>query len=428
LLKCIGQRLAAQDFIELHRRDPRAFIRKRLLDFARIVLLLTRVMISSLQRELDSLFEQLGLASQSPTASAFCKARLKLRHSAFIELQQITAGFFYQHCPVVRRWCGLVVTAVDGSTASLPRVEALEQAFGGMQPRLGAFRPKARVLERFDVLNGICWHALLAPYAQGERTLLAEHQRWIQTQEAIQLRPEEVVTLYDRGFASFELLDWCQQNHHRFVLRLPTKAPGWIVARDFLATGKAEAVVEVATEHHVHQLRLVRVDRSGEDAPAVLITNLMDTASFPLESLQELYGLRWGVENAYKIQKCRAQLENWSGQSEEAIRQDFHAKVFATTLCAALAARTDEALREHSQQQLCAGLRKFAVQLNQTQALGSFRRLAVGLLLGLGSAMRKTLGHFLALLRRCACAVRPGRHLPRPTRSKAPPASAYKSI
>jgi len=62
----------------------------------------------ALQFELDSFFAALrseALPSREVTKSAFPQARRKLRHEAFIELNdQVLAGF-YAHAPI-RRWEG----------------------------------------------------------------------------------------------------------------------------------------------------------------------------------------------------------------------------------------------------------------------------------------------------------------------------------
>lgn len=122
-----------------------------------------RLMISSLQRNLETLLEAIDPEEAVVTASALSQARARLRHTAFIELNEYCLREFYQKCPVVRRWRGLVVTAVDGSTVALPRTVALALAFGGMRPHKGDFRPKARVLERYDVLNAVTLQGLIAP-------------------------------------------------------------------------------------------------------------------------------------------------------------------------------------------------------------------------------------------------------------------------
>lgn len=74
-------------------------------------------------------------------------------------------------------------------------------------------------------------------------------------------------------------------------------------------------------------VRFVRVMLdSGEYE--VLATSLMDQRAYPTADFKELYYLRWGIETFYGILKTRLNLENFSGYSVEAIRQDFFATIF----------------------------------------------------------------------------------------------------
>ena len=64
----------------------------------------------------------------------------------------------------------------------------------------------------------------------------------------------------------------------------------------------------------------------------VLITSLLDDVQFPVAELAKVYGLRWREETFYGVLKTRLALENFTGQTAEAVRQDFHASVFITGL------------------------------------------------------------------------------------------------
>jgi hypothetical protein len=47
--------------------------------------------------------------------------------------------------------------------------------------------------------------------------------------------------------------------------------------------------------------------------------------------------LRWGIEENYKREKQRLEIENFSGRSPWVVLQDFHAKIFAQNLTAVIA-------------------------------------------------------------------------------------------
>src|SRR3954451_10402992 len=105
-------------FIARHRCSETDFTRQRALPFPVVVLFLLNLIQGALQRELDEFFQVLhgtDLADRVVTKSAFCAARQKLKPTAFIELNRHLVRRWYHEAPV-RRWHGLDVRAVDGST------------------------------------------------------------------------------------------------------------------------------------------------------------------------------------------------------------------------------------------------------------------------------------------------------------------------
>ena len=119
-----------------HRRSATDFIRNRVLTLPNVVLLLANLMKSSLQTELDNYFMIIsgdGVAARTVTKSAFCAARMKLKSSAFIELNDylmklIANGF------TPKRWHGLDLRAIDGSTLRMPDTHDVIEAFGRVYP------------------------------------------------------------------------------------------------------------------------------------------------------------------------------------------------------------------------------------------------------------------------------------------------------
>ena len=95
-----------------------------------MVVFLLNLIKGALQRELDQFFQVLSpgdVAKRVVTKSAFCAARQKLNPSAFIELNRHLVQRWYHDAPV-RRWRGLDLRAIDGSTLRLPDTpEAIAQ-------------------------------------------------------------------------------------------------------------------------------------------------------------------------------------------------------------------------------------------------------------------------------------------------------------
>lgn len=98
----------------------------------------------------------------------------------------------------------------------------------------------------------------------------------------------------------------------------------------------------------VRLVRLVWADGTIE----VLVTHLLDEQRYPTTGFGPLYNLRWGVETFYARLKTRLTLQNFSGYTVEAVKQDFFAAVFLTGLSTFLAAEAQLQLGQrtsHSQ-------------------------------------------------------------------------------
>ncbi len=59
----------------------------------------------------------------------------------------------------------------------------------------------------------------------------------------------------------------------------------------------------------------------------VLVTSLLDETLYPASEFGPLYYLRWGVETFYGRVKGRLALENFTGKTPEAIKQDFYSTI-----------------------------------------------------------------------------------------------------
>ena len=76
----------------------------------------------------------------------------------------------------------------------------------------------------------------------------------------------------------------------------------------------------------------------------VLATSVLDDKQLTRDDLRAVYYLRWGIETFYGICKTRLSLENFSGYSVEAIKQDFFATVFLCGVETILTADAEETL------------------------------------------------------------------------------------
>lgn len=150
----------------------------------------------SLQRELNSFYQKLlneGFSIQYIVKSSFTKARAKLKHTAFIELNKVCLEPFYEEAPY-RTWQGYRMVAVDGSTAVLPNSKDIRAEFGvtSFGPKADSPRSVARCSVLYDVLNLTVLDAQIDRYKTAERQLALQHLSSV--------KPGTDVLLFDRGY------------------------------------------------------------------------------------------------------------------------------------------------------------------------------------------------------------------------------------
>jgi len=403
LLTTLKQRLSAPDFLERHRRSPKDFTRQRCLPFVVVVLFLLNLVKRALQDELDEFFRLdsgAAVAARVATKSAFSQARQKLDAGAFVELNSVQVGYFYDHF-AYQTWHGLRLRAVDGSTAQLPDTPDIVEHFG----RWGTV-PLARVSQMFDPLNKITLEALIGPKALGEREYAARHFALIGSGDLV---------LLDRGYPAFWLFVLILSREAHFCARMSLGV--WNVVDQFVASGLPEQIVQVSPGSTAQQdcrarqlpthpitVRLLRIELD-QGQIEVLITSLLDQAAYPYAVFKDLYHQRWPVEEDYKVIKLRVEVENWSGKSALSIYQDFHAKVFTANLTAILAQPAQQEVARQSQSKL------YTYQVNFTHLLSKMKDTVVLLLRG--SAIENILASLWQIMVHTIEPIRPGRRYPR---------------
>src|SRR5215211_2825475 len=96
----LRSRIESEEFLTRHRQRASDFTRERQLTFRRLIFMLINMLKRSLQDELDELFRIFSgaeVAERRVTKSAFSQARQKLKHTAFIELNQVQVKHFYTY-------------------------------------------------------------------------------------------------------------------------------------------------------------------------------------------------------------------------------------------------------------------------------------------------------------------------------------------
>ena len=92
-------------------------------------------------------------------------------------------------------------------------------------------------------------------------------------------------------------------------------------------------------------IRLIKVYLENGEIE-VLATSLMDNKKYPDNIFKNLYMMRWDVEVNYNHLKNHLEVENFSGKTVAAIKQDFYANAFIENIRSLLATDANDEIKE----------------------------------------------------------------------------------
>jgi len=181
-----------------HRERQKDFTRVRSLPFALVLVLVMRKSMKSLQNVVNEAMTWLN--EPLVTASAYSQARYKLKHTAFIELnQEAVVKTLYSDNDYQTFW-GFRLLAVDGSKLLLPDSNDVREAFGtiawssGKNAEIQGEHPYALASVLYDVLNRVAIDARLGKATAYEVDLAVEHLAQTQAGDLL---------LMDRNYPSY---------------------------------------------------------------------------------------------------------------------------------------------------------------------------------------------------------------------------------
>jgi hypothetical protein len=387
-------------------------------------------MKSSLQRDLDHFFKTVQNSEyniRAVTKGALSTARKKLNPWAFQRLNEVAVNGFYEEADYYT-WGGHRLLAVDGSRLVLPNHASVKEEFGehSFGPNADSKRSLAICSMLYDVFNQVTIDAQLAPYSESEVSLLVKHLD--------KVKPSDLLLL-DRGYPSFWLLFLLKARGIEFCVRL--KEDWWLQVKQFTESDLLEQeVVFTLPKKDRNKLsaypdyqngtitcRLIKVileDGSVE----ILCTSLLDTTEYRYEDFAELYHYRWGEEEAYKLLKCRAEVENFTGKTAIAVKQDFFAKIFIMSLCSIFSFPIEEKVRQ--EYQAAEEERKHSQQINHTNALSMTQDILVGVFLK--DQFQTAIKYFDEIVEKTREIIRPGRKVARNKKPKKLYSMNYKRL
>jgi Transposase DDE domain len=429
LMPCISNLNFIMDdpeFAAQHKATRQAFTRDRFFTFRVLLIFLMTNLQKGIQREIALFKDAIELDGGSiPEVSkaAFCKARKKLKHTAFTALSECVCKTFYQSRSV-QRWHGYRVIAVDGSTVELPNSPQIQKQYGVFKHRAdGKAICMARTLMVYDTLNHMTLAGTIDSINKSETVMLWE------ALPGLDLKKDDLL-VFDRCYASHLLFFYLNKRGVPFCFRM--KKDWWKVVENFYNSGAQSSLVTLtlpakdkpkAAELELVQTsltcRLTRIElESGETE--ILLTSLTDQDAFSVADTTQLYNLRWPIENAYKTFKHKVCIENFSGKSVLSVLQDFYVKIFIMNLTAIGVRPINKALQKPSVKV------KHTRQVNLIEAVATMKRAVVSFFLT--KNISKALKRFYERSARITEPIRPGRKYKRNHQPKRKHYQNYKPV
>ncbi len=334
--------------MEEARTEARHFTRNRKMPFGRLLEYLLHGSKSATQSALNEFFKGQEEGSHM-TQQALSKARTHFDHSPFLKAfyEVVNAEYNLDNDANLPRRYGYKFLAVDGSVISLPNLPELKERFGDVKGS-----PSARADIALDVLNDRIVEAEFGPLSGDERSMAKEHIRKLKDR----IRMEDTVFLFDRGYPSKEMIAAILQAGARFIMR---------VKRKFNADIDAAPMGSRVVTLDGTRVRVVKfILPSGQTE--TLITDLFDMEE---SRFQELYFLRWGVEEKYDVVKNKLELPNFTGRTVNVLYQDFWMSMLLANVASVAKAEADGKV----QTKRAGKANQYQYQTNVNNAIASLR-------------------------------------------------------
>jgi hypothetical protein len=247
----------------------------------------------------------------------------------------------------------------------------------------------------------------MEPVATGERELALRHIDELDRMPSF----DKELLLFDRGYASFELIETLRKRNIRFLMRVRRK---FNLNIDRLGGGDHSITLN-KKGHEDIRIRVIKFTLpSGEEE--TLITDLMDKR-MGVKAFKGLYFKRWPIETKYDEIKNKLEVENFSGRTFNAVMQDFFITMCMSNVvaiaCKEAQVDVDKAREEKNN--------KYDYHVNASHAIGTLKdRFILAVLEPNRQRRRRKVRQILLLLAEHVTPTRPGRSIPRnPTPRKA---------
>ena len=369
--------------------------------------------------ELNNYFKEIEKRENTVSKQAFSKQRLNLNPEVFIELNRDYVRRIYEQAEI-KKYKGYLVTAIDGSAIEIPNTKKLQEEYDCESTGQSIHRTIARAVASgiYDVENNIMIDTILGKRTDGERAL-AKHN--LNSMLDILGNETNIITIFDRGYISIDLLLTLMETKIKYLFRLPSTTFG----KEQRSLKTDDEIIDVIlTPSRIYALndpikrekakklqklrvRMVKITLSTGEIE-YLLTNI-ENSTMSTKEIGELYYKRWGIELAYDVIKNKLNIENISGKSRLIIEQDFYAQMLLFNMVEDLRNDSNKVVEENKKENL-----KYEYKVNMNILVGTFREYMIMIAIEEDDEKRRKMyTYMLDEIVSNLVPIRPGRSNPR---------------
>lgn len=220
------------------------------------------------------------------------------------------------------KWKGVHLYATDGFELTIPRTkEILKAGYRGRRVKTESgdkgetYYPHMYTVQTYDILSRT---------TKAVSVLIDNHEP-MGAIESIKQLEQRSLTLYDRGFCTNKkLVKTHFECKNYFFIRFKSGGSIPVAVKEFIKSNKKRDSF-LYEDDPKQRIYLYKIKNKRQNAEHIYGTNFRGIS---LPEAQELYRMRWEVENSFRDQVNTLPIEQWHSKTENGLLQEIYVRLW----------------------------------------------------------------------------------------------------
>jgi len=215
---------------------------------------------------------------------------------------------------------------------------------------------------------------IIDKYEKSEKKIAMQHIKNIK--ETYRVEYNNMLFIFDRGYIGIPLLMYLIKENGNFLFRIPNgtykKETLQMISNDEeivipINNSRKKDIQETELKELADKIKEIKVRvikivlESGEKE--ILLTNIPKQV-IDTNQMKDVYFKRWQIEKSYNVIKNKLEIENFSGHSELAIKQDFYSQMLLFNMIEDIKKTANKQIKEKQEKSLKTYKYDYIVNLN----------------------------------------------------------------